>query len=611
MRNPEPATTLARVLRALRFSRPRTATSLCTSRSGRLLWLLLLCAPAWAVAQNLVYKVSGLEGELARNVDAWLGAPPETAQERGNFVESAKSKVVQGLQALGYYRPHIDMTLDRSQPTWRLAIAVDPAAPVRIRDVRVEILGQAGDDPAFDAYLASGAAPVKGAVLHHGQYEAFRSGLLMLGQKRGYFDARLAHSRVEVQAEMGWADITLRYASGQRYRFGALQYDDALADAGLLDTLKPFQTGEHFDRDKLSVFQSQLQRTRYFSTVSVQALPEAAADGRVPIAVQLYPSKRHSFDVGVGYSTDTLWRGSVTWRTPRINRYGHSQVTRIEYSQVNPSGRSTYSIPLTHPLDDTLQLWARTEDDEFGDLESRLNELGVRREIRRDKWVGSYALRGLRESWDLGQARLRNDYLLLGTTLSRRSHSGSVVDPSRGFTQLYTLEAGSKELGSDIDLLRITANFRFVTTPVPGHRIVARAELGLAEVVGGQRARLAPSLGFFAGGSQSIRGFAYQSLGREIVVDDLTDTQQTLVVGGDRLVTGSLEYQYYFSQQWRAAVFADIGDAFDVGDFDANYGAGLGIHYLTPVGAIRVELANSLSEDNPDWYVHLRIGTQF
>src|SRR5690606_22446441 len=119
------------------------------------------------------------------------------------------------------------------------------------------------------------------------------------------------------------------------------------------------------------------------------------------------------------------------------------------------------------------------------------------------------------------------------------------------------------------------------------------------------------SLSFFAGGSQSIRGYAYQSLGHEEYVVQPDGNTKRLVVGGDRLAIASVEYQYYFTDTWRGALFVDGGDAFDEGDFDAKVGAGFGVHYITPVGAVRVELANSVSEDNPDWYFHLTIGAEF
>ena len=167
-----------------------------------------------------------------------------------------------------------------------------------------------------------------------------------------------------------------------------------------------------------------------------------------------------------------------------------------------------------------------------------------------------------------------SSYLLPGFTLSRSDRGGSLVDPSSGFSQFYQLEGASADLGSDIDLLRLTANFSYVVTPAPRHRVVARTALGAVFIADDDRINLAPSLRFFAGGSQSLRAFGYQSIGGEIEVTRDNGSQQTLVVGGDRLVTGTLEYQYYFTDTWRGAVFVDAGDAFDSTDFNLKVGPG-------------------------------------
>ena len=578
----------------------------------RLCLALLLLFPAWSGAASLTFSVTGLEAEpeLQQNVLAWLGDDPESDQERLNFVVSARDRVERSLQALGYYRPKIDIEVQRTEPVWLLVISVEPGEPVHIRDINLQLVGAAANDPEF-AQLISNVGFASGDVLHHGRYEDFRNSLLLLGQQRGYLDATIASSRVAVEVAAGTADIFVQYDSGRRYRFGALIHNDEMVDYELLDSLRTFHQGDYFEQSRLQEFQSELQRTNYFSSVIVLPMPEQAQDGEVPVAVQLQAAKRHSFDVGVGYSTDTEERVSLTWRTPKINRHGHSQVTRLVYSPVNPSGRFTYTIPLTHPLNDILQLWARTEENEFGDLDSQQDELGVRREIRKGKWIHGYSLRGLNESWDVLQLDATNDYLLLGATLSRSVANGSIVDPKSGFSQLYTLEVGNEELGSDIDLARFTANLRVVFTPMPRHRVVSRAGFGVVEIASGDRTELAPSLNFFAGGNQSIRGFAYQSIGNEIEFIQKNGNKKTLVVGGDRLVTASLEYQYYFTESWRGALFTDAGDAFDEGEFNVNYGAGFGIHYITAVGAIRVEMANSLSDKNPDWYLHLTIGAEF
>ena len=559
---------------------------------------------------TLKLSVVGIQGEQKKNVLAYLGAAPESDESRRNFVVSARDKVESALQALGYYQPEIEIDLQRTEPKWRLSIVVNAGEPVRVRDINIQILGAAANDDNFTR-LTSDIGFSSGDVLHHGRFESFRKKVLSLGQRRGYLRGEIVASRIEVQVEAGTADVMLWYDSGPRLRFGEIIVDNTLIDSDLFDSMLTFQPGDYFDQVRLQELQSRLQRTNYFSSVIVLPQRKRSLGDRIPIMVNLQRAKRHSFDVGVGYSTDTEERLSLTWRTPRINRHGHSQQTRLVYSPINPSGRFTYSIPVSDPLTDVVQLWARVEENEFGDIDSRQNELGIKRETKNRNWIYGYSLRELNESWDIAGYSASNDYLLFGGSVSRRTHRGSIVDPEGGFSQLYTVEATADQLGSDLDLLRVTAALRYVMTPVPRNRLVTRLDLGRVKIANGDRRDLAPSLAFFAGGSQSIRGYAYQSLGDELTVVEPNGETKTLVVGGDRLVIGSLEYQYYFTATWRGALFVDAGDAFDRGEFDAKVGAGFGVHYVTPVGAVRVELANSVSEDDPSWRLVFAIGAEF
>ncbi len=577
------------------------------------LLLLLFVAAAVNAAEIepvLEYKLEGLEGSLEHNALAWLGPAPESPQDRANFLATAEQRVEDSLKAMGYYNPTVKILLSRSEPVWSLTISVAAGEPVIIGAVDIQLLGAAGSDEAFLQLLKS-APFVEGEIFNHGDYEEFKTRLLTLGQERGYFDAQLTQSRVAVNVVSDQADIHLHYESGQRFQFGEVEYSENGVDPALLKELQPFKEGEHFDQSRLQYFQARLQQTRYFSGVLIRPLIDQAKDYRIPLSVTLYPARRHSFDVGVGYSTDTQERVSMTWRTPLLNRYGHSQQTRISYSAVNPSGRFTYTIPLSHPLDDVLHLSALLEHNEYGDIDSEQRELGVVRELRGGKWLYSYSARELTESWELKNTKLHNSYLLPGFTLSRSDRVGSLVDPSGGFSQFYKFEGGAADLGSDIDLLRVTANFSYILTPFPLHRVVARTAVGAVFISDNDRVNLAPSLGFFAGGSQSIRGYGYQSIGNELDVTRDDGSRQTLVVGGDRLVTATLEYQYYFTDSWRGALFVDAGDAFDSSDFNINVGPGFGIHYVSPVGAVRLEFANSASDDDPSWRMVLNIGAEF
>ncbi len=577
------------------------------------LWVFVCCllpGPLLAADALLEYRLDGLDKAQRANVEAWLGAAPESEAARSNFLSSARERVADSLKALGYYRADIDLSVDRSRSPWQLLVSVTPGPPVTIAELDIAVTGAAQSDPAFQRLLASPGVAL-GDILHHGQYESLRNALLQLGQRRGYFDARLLQRSVEVEPAANTARVHLHYASGDRYQVGELRYAEDIVSPTLLESLRSFSSGEPYDVARLQTLQAELQRTGYFSGVTLRPLLEEREAGRVPVRLELYPAKRHTIELGIGFSTDTEERVSATWKTPRVNRFGHSQETRFEYSRINPSGQFIYNIPLTHPLDDVLQLSLRVEQNEYGDLDSNQNEAQVRRERRYGNWVLSYHLRLLNERWDAATVTGDEDYVLPGFTLSHKTRQGSPVNPDRGFSQFYEVEATSSQLGSSIDMTRLYANWVYVMPLGERGRVVSRAEAGAALIGEGQRDDLAPSLSFFAGGSQSLRGYGYQSIGNTVPVTLRNGEAVDYVLGADRLALASVEYQYRFLPEWRAAVFVDGGDAFDEGEFEAVVGAGFGLHYLTPVGAVKVEIANSVSEDNPDWRFHINIGAEF
>jgi translocation and assembly module TamA len=131
-------------------------------------------------------------------------------------------------------------------------------------------------------------------------------------------------------------------------------------------------------------------------------------------------------------------------------------------------------------------------------------------------------------------------------------------------------------------------------------RLIARAELGAMAV--DDFDQLPPDLRFFAGGDRSVRGFDYQAIGEV--------NESGGVVGGQYLVTSSLEYEHYFEPKWGAAAFVDAGDAF-TNDFNANVAVGIGARWRSPVGTVRLDFAKPVVTDFDDgWRIHLTIGPE-
>jgi translocation and assembly module TamA len=73
------------------------------------------------------------------------------------------------------------------------------------------------------------------------------------------------------------------------------------------------------------------------------------------------------------------------------------------------------------------------------------------------------------------------------------------------------------------------------------------------------------------------------------------------------LLTGSLEFEHSLNDRWAVAVFYDAGNAIDDFDDDLERGAGFGVRWNSPVGPVRIDLANAISDDET-WQLHINIG---
>jgi translocation and assembly module TamA len=107
---------------------------------------------------------------------------------------------------------------------------------------------------------------------------------------------------------------------------------------------------------------------------------------------------------------------------------------------------------------------------------------------------------------------------------------------------------------------------------------------------------------FFAGGDNSVRGYAFQELGSRNAEGE--------VQGGRYLVTASAEFEQMLWRQWGAALFVDTGDAFDDSALDLKTAAGLGLRWRSPVGLLRLDVAQPVNDPEADWRLHLSLGSE-
>jgi translocation and assembly module TamA len=171
------------------------------------------------------------------------------------------------------------------------------------------------------------------------------------------------------------------------------------------------------------------------------------------------------------------------------------------------------------------------------------------------------------------------------------------VLPRNGYLASAELGGSPDEL-STRRFLRATASGSFLFNVGRNGDVLLRGQAGL--VVAQSREGIPTTFLFRTGGDQTVRGYAFESLGVK---------RDNAVVGGRYLLIGSVEVTHWVSPVWGVAAFADAGNAWDGEHYDPALGTGVGARFRTPIGPVRVDIA--YGEEVKDWRLHFSVGFVF
>ncbi|MDU9395507.1 autotransporter assembly complex family protein [Pseudomonas sp. zfem003] len=561
--------------------------------------LSALCPLALAKA-SLEVKVSPANAELKANIEAFIGSlgdRDETALRR--FRRAAEEQARQAAQALGYYQAEIDSQV-RPGKDPVLQLDVQPGEPVRLRQVTVRVEGEAAGLKAFKVPKSKALAP--GEPLNHGLYEDAKKLIQSQALRYGFFDGRFRSQRLDIDPRAGVADIELIYDSGPRYALGRVAFDgDTPFDSDLLARLVPFPPNTPYDADQVAKLSQNLQASGYFEEVRVDAQPEPGAGRLIPVKVRLGAVKPRTLGLGVGFSTDVGPRARANWTRHWINPQGHRLGAESEISTARQSVGTWYEIPLDPPLTDSLRFTSGFQREQLTDVESRRFTLGSQWQSKLpDDWQRVVSLRWEQEIYDFGDGSPngRSSFLIPGIGYSV-TRSDNRLDPNQGYHLQLDVRAAKEGVLSDADMTYASAMAKGLYTLPGGHRLLGRVQAG--GIATTDYGAIPPSLRFFAGGDQSVRGYDYQTLSPE--------DRQGNKVGGRYMVVGSAEYQYPIAERWRIAAFVDRGNAVNNLKDKLKTGAGIGVRWVSPVGPIRLDLAKAL-DDPGGFRIHFSMGPE-
>ena len=630
------------------------------SRFLQFLIVCLLLAPAVLCADEVEYVVSGVEEPILTNIRNHVSAfrigsgANLNSRLRRRLLKDTEEATINALRPFGYFNPVVAADIRQKEAgKWVLSVSVKSGPPVLIKQLLLKLTGPGSELASLISWYKD--FPLReGQALDQQAWDKAKMEVMVLLEEAGYLQAEFTRHVIRVDPVANTAQLELFLETGPQAVIGNVTFNQEILNDGVLASLKRFKQGHVYDSWILERFRLDLWRSGYFDDIEVVERRELAANPpRVDLEVNVTPRKKNTYQGTVGFGTDTLVRFQLFWGRHLLSSRGDNFDIGFGWQKKDNefTFQSNYRLPRETP---SRQFWiaslgVKSENQTLevstgGDLENRID-------VARGT-VNDYSLK-------LGKTRVRNmqsGYKQLFETVyvqylneNRDFNLTGKVDPETGnfkspdpvdellINATSSIAIGidwdwpeirgsgfettghherawvftsNESWGSDVNYSQLYLSSRWNFLAGNNWKFLLRAEAGYSDArtssvglpVEGDELEVAvtelPYLyRFKAGGSRSVRGYAFEQLDNN-------------GLGSNNILTASAEIEYRFLGKWSLAAFADVGNAFnDWSNPDLKRGTGLGLRWYSIIGALRLDVAKGWDLEGDPWRIHLTIGT--
>ena len=383
--------------------------------------------------------------------------------------------------------------------------------------------------------------------------------------------------------------------------------------------------GAYYDASKIQLSKRRIDRTQYFSDVTVNTQPVEGSNDQVDVDFTVKEKPTGALLIGAGISSvDRLVvSGSVT----QSNVFGSGKYLSVVVN--SGSVNKTYSLSYLNPYY-TVDGVSRGFDLYKRDVDASTLSVGA----YKTKSLGG----GVKFGYPLSETAAINfganaesvqldtfsdspsQYLdfvnQFGSKYKYVSGTGgwsydtrdSLITPTKG----TLMRAGVELAGGNLEYYRVSYQHQWFKPLNRTFTLFLNADLGYAKGLGNKPLPFFKN--YYAGGPGSVRGYKAYSLGPQ----DATG----LALGGDRKLVGSAELLFPMpgaanDKSLRLSAFLDAGQVYGAGEkvelSSLRYSTGLALSWSSPFGPLRLSIGNPLNKKDGDHVQRLQFtfGTGF
>jgi translocation and assembly module TamA len=531
----------------------------------------------------------------------WQSTEQVTMPLLRRLVEEARVSTLEALATDGYFSATVRATIDAAAEPVIVVLKVEPGARTRVENVQLDFQGAALADPEGRERIESvrqGWGLREGDPFLDSRWtEAKRAALARLARGR-YAAAKIAESEAQIHPDRSAARLKLNLDSGPMFHAGGVSVSGLKRySPSIVENFNPHSHGEPYDATKLELYQRRLLETGYFSAVHFVVEPDIAKAAAAPLNVAVIEAPAQGLDTGISYSTDVGLGLKVDYSHVNVLDRALRFRSLLDLNEKRQRLKLSLDAP-PRPGGVWSTYSAGVERSDVQGLVSRSAMLEYAHNWGLERVPSRLFVSGhIEERSIAGFGREDAHAVFVGYRKTYRT-TDEVLNPREGL--IGTVEVGAGVPGvSSRNFARARGLLNWLVPFGERDDLLVRAELGA--VFAKARTGIPSVFVFRTGGDQSVRGYAFESLG--VPLGDA-------VVGGRYLAVASAEYTHWVTDTLGAAVFVDVGDAFDRPKaIDLALGVGIGVRYKSPIGPLRADVA--YGERTGNVRLHFSVGYSF
>jgi translocation and assembly module TamA len=532
----------------------------------------------------------------------------KTVLESYGYYQSAVTITIEGLGLSSTGLAAALTALPKGQSA-HVAITFNLGPLYHLRKVDIEGMIPEAAQGAFT--LKAGDPAVAADVLAAG------ARLLTALQERGYAFAKVDPPVAYEDQTLPVLDVSFRVEAGARATIGEIRLEGLQrVHEKLVRRRLTLRSGQQYSPNAIEAARRDLLSLGPFAAISVDVGKAVDSTGGVPITFTLRERKRHAVTLNAAYSTDLGGSGGVTWSDRNV--FGNAEQLTVAASALDLGGSATTGVgydtsvkflkPEFGHRDQSLQIAVGAIKQSLQAYDQKAVTTGVTLTRRLSRvWTASVGVATSNEqviqetntpippgTFIYPLVTYNYTLVALPVTLSYDStHLASPLDdPVHGMRDSLSItptqSLGHPNASFIISQIKLAAYFDLhgLGFTDPGRSVLAARALA-GEAQGAGEFSLPPDQRFYGGGSGTIRGYRYQSVGPQFPADGNP-------IGGTAIIAGTLEFRQRIAANWGGAVFVDGGQV-STGlkplPNELRIGYGVGVRYYTPIGPIRLDVA--------------------